>query len=159
VAGVVNSLRMQQSRRGRMAIAQLDDSTARVDVTVYNELFEASRSLLKEDQLLVVEGRPQNDEFTGGIRIAAEKLYDLPSARARFARGMRLVCNGQSGGARLRELLSPYKQGSCPVSILYSNGGAQCRIDLGDQWRVKLDDDLIRSLGAWLKPENVQILY
>jgi DNA polymerase-3 subunit alpha len=159
VAGVVNSLRMQQSRRGRMAIAQLDDSTARVDVTVYNELFEASRSLLKEDQLLVVEGRPQNDEFTGGIRIAAEKLYDLPSARARFARGMRLVCNGQSGGARLRELLSPYKQGSCPVSILYSNGGAQCRIDLGEQWRVKLDDDLIRSLGAWLKPENVQILY
>ena len=107
----------------------------------------------------MVEGRPQNDEFTGGLRIAAEKLYDLPSARARFARGMRLVCNGESSGSRLRELLSPYKQGSCPVSIVYSNEGAQCRIDLGDQWRVKLDDDLIRSLGAWLKPENVQILY
>jgi DNA polymerase-3 subunit alpha len=159
VAGVVNALRMQQSRRGRMAIVQLDDSTARVEVTVYGELFESSRSLLKEDQLLVVEGRPQNDEFTGGLRIAAEKLYDLPSARARFARGMRLVCNGESSGSRLRELLSPYKQGSCPVSIVYSNEGAQCRIDLGDQWRVKLDDDLIRSLGAWLKPENVQILY
>ncbi len=70
-----------------------------------------------------------------------------------------LVCNGESSGARLRELLSPYKQGSCPVSIVYSNDGAQCRIDLGDQWRVKLDDDLIRSLSAWLRPENVQILY
>ncbi len=159
VAGVVNALRMQQSRRGRMAIVQLDDGTARVDVTVYGELFEASRSLLKEDQLLVVEGRPQNDEFTGGIRMAAEKLYDLPSARARFARGVRLVCNGESSGSRLRELLSPYKQGSCPVSIVYRNDGAQCRIDLGDQWRVKLDDDLIQSLAAWLKPENVQILY
>jgi DNA polymerase-3 subunit alpha len=159
VAGVVNALRMQQSRRGRMAIVQLDDGTARVEVTVYGELFEASRSLLKEDQLLVVEGRPQNDEFTGGIRIAAEKLYDLQAARARFARGMHLVCNGESSGARLRELLSPYKQGSCPVSIVYSNDGAQCRIDLGDQWRVKLDDDLIRSLSAWLRPENVQILY
>jgi DNA polymerase-3 subunit alpha len=159
VAGVVNALRMQQSRRGRMVIVQLDDGTARVEVTVYGELFEASRNLLKEDQLLVVEGRPQNDEFTGGIRISAEKLYDLPSARARFARGMHLVCNGESSGARLRELLSPYKQGNCPVSIVYRNDGAQCRIDLGDQWRVKLDDDLIRSLAAWLKPENVQILY
>jgi DNA polymerase III subunit alpha len=159
VAGVVNALRMQQSRRGRMAIVQLDDGTARVEVTVYNELFEASRNLLKEDQLLVVEGRPQSDEFTGGIRIAAEKVYDLPAARGRFARGVRLVCNGESSGARLRELLSPYKQGSCPVSVVFRTDGAQCRIDLGDEWRVKLDDDLIRSLGAWLRPENVQILY
>jgi len=142
-----------------MAIIQLDDGTARVEVTVYGELFEANRGLLKEDQLLVVEGRPQNDEFTGGTRIAAEKLYDLPAARTRFARGMHLVCNGESSGARLRELLAPYKQGSCPVSIVYSNGGAQCRIDLGDEWRVRLDDDLIRSLAAWLRPEDVQILY
>jgi DNA polymerase-3 subunit alpha len=128
-------------------------------VTVYNELFEASRNLLKEDQLLVVEGRPQNDEFTGGIRISADKVYDLQSARSRFARRMRLVCNGASSGARLRDLLSPYRQGTCPVSIVYSNDGAQCRIDLGEDWRVKLDDGLIQSLAAWLKPENVQILY
>jgi len=159
VAGVVNALRLQQSRRGRMAIVQLDDGTARVEVTVYNELFEASRSLLKEDQLLVVEGRPQSDEFTGGVRIAAEKVYDLAAARGRFARGVRLMCNGESSGARLRELLSPYRQGTCPVSIVYNNGGAQCRIDLGDEWRVKLDDDLLRSLTAWLQPQNVQVLY
>jgi DNA polymerase III subunit alpha len=159
VAGVINALRMQQSRRGRMAVVQLDDGTARVEVTVYNELFEASRNLLKEDQLLVVEGRPQNDEFTGGIRISADKVYDLQSARSRFARSMRLVCNGASSGARLRDLLSPYRQGTCPVSIVYSNEGAECRIDLGEDWRVKLDDGLIQSLAAWLKPENVQILY
>jgi len=159
VAGVVNALRIQQSRRGRMAIVQLEDGTARVEVTVYNELFEASRSLLKEDQLLVVEGRPQSDEFTGGVRIAAEKLYDLPSARGRFARGVRLVCNGESSGARLRELLSPYKQGTCPVSIVYSNAGACCRIDLGEEWRVRLDDELLRALGAWLEPSNVQVVY
>jgi DNA polymerase III subunit alpha len=159
VAGVVNALRMQQSRRGRMAVVQLDDGTARVDVTVFNDLLEASRGLLKEDQLLVVEGRPQNDEFTGGIRIAAEKVYDLQSARSRFARGMHLVCNGQSSGTRLRELLAPYRQGSCPVSVVYSNHGAQCRIELGEEWRVKLDDGLIQALGAWLQPENVQIVY
>ncbi|HXX12140.1 MAG TPA: DNA polymerase III subunit alpha [Burkholderiales bacterium] len=159
VAGVVNALRLQQSRRGRMAIVQLDDGTARVEVTVYNELFEASRSLLKEDQLLLVEGRPQSDEFTGGVRIAAEKVYDLAAARGRFARGVRLMCNGESSGARLRELLSPYKRGTCPVSIVYNNGGAQCRIDLGDEWRVKLDEELLRSLTAWLQPQNVQVLY
>jgi len=159
VAGVVNSLRMQQSRRGRMAVVQLDDGSARVDVTVYNELFESSRNLLKEDQLLVVEGRPQNDEFTGGIRISAERVYDLPSARSRFARGIKLFCNGQSQGTKLRELLSPYKAGSCPVCVIYKNRDAECRIDLGEEWRVKLDDGLIQSLHAWLSPENVQVVF
>jgi len=69
------------------------------------------------------------------------------------------MCNGESSGARLRELLLPYKQGTCPVSIVYNNGGAQCRIDLGEEWRVKLDDELLRSLTAWLQPQNVQVIY
>jgi DNA polymerase III subunit alpha len=159
VAGVINALRMQQSRRGRMAVVQLDDATARVEVTVYNELFETTRNLLKEDQLLVVEGRPQSDEFTGGVRISAENLYDLQAARRKFARGIKLVCNGQSQGGRLRELLSPYKAGTCPVCIVYNNRDAECRIDLGDEWRVKLDEGLIQSLRTWLKPENVQVVY
>jgi DNA polymerase-3 subunit alpha len=161
VAGIVNGLRVTQSRRGRMAVVQLDDGTARIEVTIFNELFEANRALLKEDQLLVVEGRPQHDEFSGGIRLSADKLYDLQTARARFARAMRLMCNGGSSGAKLRELLSPYRNGGggCAVSIIYTNRAAQCRIDLGEQWRVKPDDALIQSLQEWLKPENVRIEY
>ncbi len=47
----------------------------------------------------------------------------------------------------------------CPVYIVYSNQDAECRIDLGEDWRVKLDEGLIQSLGEWLRPENVQVLY
>jgi len=159
VAGVVNSIRIAQSRRGRMAVVQLDDGTGRVEVTVFNELFEASRGLLKEDQLLVVEGRPQHDDFTGGIRLGAEKIYDLQAARQKFARGIRLVCNGQSSGAKLRELLGPYRNGGCPVHVIYNNHAAECRIDLGEDWRVKPDDGLIQSLRAWLSVENVQVVF
>jgi DNA polymerase-3 subunit alpha len=159
VAGIVGALRITQSRRGRMAVVQLDDGSGRVEVTVYNELFEASRALLKEDQLLVVEGRPAHDEFTGGVRVAADKVYDLQAARNKFARGMCLVCNGGSSGRRLRELLAPYKPGHCPVSILYRNPDAECRIELGEEWRVRLDDTLLSSLQEWLQPENVEILY
>jgi DNA polymerase-3 subunit alpha len=159
VAGVVHSVRVTQGRRGRMAVVQLDDGTARVDATIFNELFEASRHLLKEDTLLIVEGRPQHDEFTGGIRLSVDRLLDLAAARQKFARGVKLVCNGGSNGAKLRELLAPFRNGAVPVSIIYSNRDAECRIDLGEGWRVKLDDALVQSLQVWLKPENVQIIY
>jgi DNA polymerase-3 subunit alpha len=159
VAGVVTGVRVTQGRRGRMAVVQLDDGTARVEVTVFNELFETNRGLLKEDTLLIVEGRPQHDDFTGGIRISVDKVLDLAAARQRFARGVKLICNGGSNGAKLRDLLSPYRNGGVTVSIQYTNWEAECRIDLGDAWRVKLDESLIQSLGEWLQPENVQIVY
>jgi len=42
----------------------LDDGTARVELTVFNELFESHRNWLKEDQLLIVEGKASFDNFT-----------------------------------------------------------------------------------------------
>ncbi|HET9662887.1 MAG TPA: OB-fold nucleic acid binding domain-containing protein, partial [Burkholderiales bacterium] len=159
LAGIMHSLRVQMTRRGRMAVILLDDGRARVELTVFNELFEQNRHWLKEDQLLIVEGKVAHDDFSGSLRISAEKLYDLASARNRFARAIRLTCNGASSGNRLRELLAPHRDGNCPVSIVYSNGGAMCEIDLGEAWRVNLQDELIRALGEWLKPENVSIVY
>ncbi len=159
LAGIMNSVRIQMTRRGRMAVLLLDDGRARIEVTVFNELFEQHRHSLKEDQLLILEGKVANDEFSGGLRISAEKLYDLQTARNRYARGLRINCNGQSTGNKLRELLGPYRSGACPVTLVYTNRGASCEIQLGDAWRVSLKDELIQSLVDWVKPENVDIVY
>jgi DNA polymerase-3 subunit alpha len=159
LAGIMHSLRIQMTRRGRMAVILLDDGNARIELTVFNELFEQHRHWLKEDQLLIVEGKVAYDEFSGSVRISAEKVFDLQTARNRFARGLRITCNGASSGAKLREVLAPYRSGNCPVQIVYYTRGATCEIELGDEWRVNLHDDLINSLAGWLKPENVQVLY
>jgi DNA polymerase III subunit alpha len=137
----------------------LDDGNARIELTVFNELFERHRHWLKEDQLLVVEGKVAHDEFSGSLRISAENVYDLQTARNRYARGLRITCNGSSSGVKLKEVLAPYASGRCPVQVVYYNQGAACEIDLGDDWRVNLHDDLIETLAQWVKPENVQVVY
>ena len=53
--------RAQMPRRGRMMVVMLDDATAQVEISVFNELFERHREKLKEDALLIVcgsAGRP-----------------------------------------------------------------------------------------------------
>jgi DNA polymerase III subunit alpha len=159
VAGVIYAIRTQNTRRGRMAIVVLDDGTARVEIPVFNELFEQHRPWLKEDQLLMVEGKASFDNFSQSMRLTAERLYDLAAARNRFARGMRLHCNGQSSGQKLKDLLSPYRNGTVPVCVVYTNGEAQAEIELGDAWKVKLDDNLMSMLGQWLEPRNIEIVY
>ena len=166
LAGIVVSLRTQMTRRGKMLILLLDDATAQVEVVIFNELYEQSRHLLKDDTLLVIEGKVNRDDYSGGIRVTAERIYDLAGARTRFAQGLRLACNGQchaqsNSGRKLAELLAPYKvqEGGCPVWVDYHNQNARCRVRLGEDWRVRLDDRLLESLGGWLKPEAVNVIY
>ncbi len=161
LAGIAISLRTQMTRRGKMVIALLDDATAQVEVVIFNELFEQSRHLLKEDALLVIEGKVNRDDYSGGLRVTAERIYDLAGARTRFAQGLRLACNGLSSGSKLKELLAPYTvaEGGCPVWIEYRNSAAHCEVRLGETWRVRLDDRLLESLAGWLKLESVNVVY
>ncbi len=160
LAGVVSAARSQMTRRGRMMSVLLDDGTAQLEVSVFNELFEKHRDKLKEDALLIVQGKVQRDDFAGGMRVTADELYDLPALRARFAARLRLEMNGKADARQLMDVLAPYRSGgACPVYVHYETGAAACDVALGEAWRVRPDAQLIERLGAWLAPENVQVVY
>jgi DNA polymerase-3 subunit alpha len=163
IAGIVVATRIQNTRRGKMAIVLLDDGTAQIEISVFNEQYEAHRDILRDDELLVVQGKVSRDDFSGGLRVVAERLMNLASARAQFARAMHLRLNGNGANAanagKLKNLLAPYCNGAIQVIVRYNNGDAECELPLGDSWKVKMDDGLVASLKEWLKPENVQVLY
>ena len=165
LAGVVMGVRVRMTQRGKMAIVTLDDAVARAEVVVGGELLAEHAHLIKEDQLLVVEGQIRHDDFSGGNRINARKLFNLPAARSHYASILKIACNGQSDAAKLTSILAPYRKGEasdkkfCPIKIEYHNNSSQASIMLGDSWRVELHDELIQHLESWLSKENVKILY
>jgi DNA polymerase-3 subunit alpha len=171
IAGVVMGVRTQNTSSGRMGVVTLADDSESNEVIFFGEAFDKFRQKLKEDELLVLEvqlrarggGRPGNGEMESAAEsrasIRAVNALDLAEARKRFARGVRLTCNGQAPSGKLRDVLAPYRNGHCPVSVVYANRGASCEIDLGDAWRVNVNDDLIRSLSDCLSPENVRVVY
>ena len=111
VAGIVTTMRIQTGRRGKMAFVTLDDGKGRAEVMVYNETFDAVRTLLREDQLVVMEvkvsQRMSEDGELSGLRIIAENVYDLATVRKRWAKGLKLACNGNASATRLAEILQP----------------------------------------------------
>ena len=167
LAGVVIATRTRMTSRGKMAFVTIDDATAQIEVAIGNELFMANAGLLKEDQLLFVEGKVSNDDFTGGLRVNARRLFDVSAARSAYASLLRISCNGQADALKLRELLVPFCKSSgaeqdlrgCPVQIDYRNRDARVELSLGEAWRVELRDELLHALRAWLSDDNVKILY
>ncbi len=165
IAGIVSGIRIRMTGRGKMAILGLDDGTTRLEVVVNAELLYQSQDLLKDDALVIVEGRVSNDEFSGGLRVSARKLYDLTMLRNSRANFLKISCNGQADAEKLKELLKPYcasaaeTQSGCAIKVAYHNQVGQVELMLGEAWRVDLHDDLLRGLTSWLSRENVKILY
>jgi DNA polymerase III subunit alpha len=165
LAGIVSGIRVRMTGRGKMAIVGIDDGTTRIEVVVGNELLNQSQPLLKDDQLVIIEGRVSNDEFSGGVRVNARKLYDLPTLRNSKASFLKISCNGQADAIKLKALLAPYcrsssdEQRGCAVKVEYHNKTSKVELMLGNDWRVDLHEELIAGLTEWLSRENVKILY
>ena len=167
LAGLVVGVRTKITGRGKMAFVQLDDGTTMQEVQVFSETLDAERDKIRNDEVLIVEGKVSRDDFAGEgkVRVVAERLLTLAEARGRFARHLRLSVNGvastnpQAAAQRLRTVLAPYTPGNCPVRIAYRSADAVCELALGDANRVRLEDELLAALSDWLKSENVRVDY
>jgi DNA polymerase-3 subunit alpha len=165
VAGVIASTRTMMGRRGKMLFVILDDGTAQVEVAVYSELIEQHRNRLRDDQLLILQVKVSNDEYSGGMRVAAEHIYDLQLAREARAKSLRIRLNGNADAAMLKRVLNPFRASpengfaGTPVEVIYENARASCTLRLGDGWRVRLSDTLVEQLTTWTSASDVEVTY
>ncbi|MAT65811.1 MAG: DNA polymerase III subunit alpha, partial [Gammaproteobacteria bacterium] len=164
LAGLVIALRVRNTRRGRMAFATLDDRSARIEVRVFSDTFEAHRNLLAKDRVLVIKGSLALDDYSGGYQLTADEIYDISQARAAFARRLVIDIDAARAGngfmQHLAETLQPYREGRCPVWLNYHNDRARAQIMLGNEWRVQPADELLHRLDELAGGEGrVQVEY
>ena len=164
VAGLVVAIRTMNTRRGdKMAFVTIDDRSGRVELAVFSEPFAQYRDVLAKDRLVVVEGEVSIDDYTGGVKMSAQKIYDINRAREIFAKRLMLTvdhtkaANGFAGS--LMQILNPFKQGHCPVYIEYQGQGAKARLKLGREWQVSPTDELIHRLHELAGKEWVKVEY
>ena len=163
LAGTIASLRTQMTRRGKMLFATIDDGTAQLEIALFNELYEANRSWLRDDALLVLSGKVAMDEYSGGMRVGVEELFSLQGMREARARALKISLNGNADAAKLATILEPFRCADgapgTPVEVMYERDGASCVLRLGEQWSVRLPDSLINELAQWADAGAVQIQY
>jgi len=165
VAGIVAAQRTQMTRRGKMAFVTLDDGSAAVEVCVFNELYEANRRLIRDDELVVVLGKCSRDDYSGGQRVVAERLLDLERARQEFGKRLRIRLGPRAADrAALRGAIEPFvvaapEDLAIPVVVEYGNREAACEVELGRNWRVRPHDDLIGAIRSKLRPLAAEVEY
>ena len=96
LAGIVSDIRIINGQRGKVAIFKLDDKSAVMEATADENLINSTRHILKDDELVIVMAKMQADRFAGGFRLKMEQIWDLPTARCRFGKFLRVTVNGRA---------------------------------------------------------------
>lgn len=164
VAGLVVGLRTMQTRRGdRMAFITLDDRTGRLELAVFADLYGTRREHLVKDSLLIVEGHVSVDEYTGGFKMSAERIYNMDEARAAFATRLVIALDAERADdgflEELKGILEPSTRGTCPVCLHYYNRHAEAEIVLGEEWNVTPTAAILDRFSRLTGHHNVHLVY
>ena len=159
VAGLVADIR----KRGNRISVTLDDDTARMEVSLFSEAFQEFRHLLVKDEIVVISGPLRYDDFLASWTINVKNVLHIDRVIESRAKAMvlSLAPNGQGETllVKLHDLLLPYREGSCDVSVQYIGDTASARLNLGPEWSVRPSRELRDKLSELLGTRNVRMLY
>jgi DNA polymerase III subunit alpha len=158
VAGLIDEIR----KRGARISVSLDDRSGRIEVTLFDEVFQRHRALIVKDALVLIEGLLRFDEFSDGWRLSARRITDLDEALESQARRIVLKWPSQHTPAAFEELariLARWRPGACPVTIEYQAANARGALTLGSEWSVRPTRELLAALEALVGRDGVELRF
>jgi len=159
VAGLVLEIR----RRPNRVTLILDDRSARLEVSLYEEVFQQHRDIIVKDAILIIDGTLRFDDFIEAWRLQAKSLMDIDRARERFARRLWLrwpaEFDGPQGMNRFEQVLKPYLRGPCGVSVVVNRADYSGKVNLSDAWSVRPTRELLDRLSALVGREGWYLVY
>ncbi|MEM1261853.1 MAG: DNA polymerase III subunit alpha [Pseudomonadota bacterium] len=159
----VAGLLMDVRRRGKRVSLVLDDDTAQMEVTLFNEVAEQFQHVLTKDTILVVDGSLRYDDFANAWRVTARRLEAIDQVIEKRAR--QLVLSMRTNGAgpghlhALHDLLMAHRGGRCDVLVRYTGTHAEADLKLGADWVVRPTRQLRDDLEMLLGPERTRLIY
>ena len=175
MAGIVCDLRVINGNRGKLGLFKLDDKSGMVEARADEALLNANKNVLKDDELVVIMGKLQPDRFSGGggLQLTVQQIWDLPSARVRFGKFLRVAVNGKAPDIQRmvkdfppqREVLDQGEElvKGLPVRLAVQctgpNGAATAELQLGDAAKFFPTDAALASWTAQADQGQAMIVY
>ena len=168
VVGLVTELRQISTGRGRMVVMTVEDDTGHTEVMLSEEMWQARRQWLREDEWVVLQVTAQPDRGGSGLRVRAQAVWSLPQARCRFGKYLRVEVNGHMPDvAELVREFPPQREASdegelvrgLGVQLHLQRDGAACDLQLDERARFYPTDEALRRWAAQAANACATVVY
>jgi DNA polymerase-3 subunit alpha len=158
IAGLIDEVK----KRGPRVFLTLDDRTGRIEVALFEDVFQKYRDLVAKDALVLVDGMLRFDEFSDAWRLSAKRITELDKIREQQARRLVLKWPARTDSSallgRLAEVLRPWRPGPCPITVEYTGTSASGALTLGNDWSVRASRELLEQLEALMGRGSVDVV-
>ncbi|XID75852.1 DNA polymerase III subunit alpha [Alkanindiges sp. WGS2144] len=151
-------------------VITLDDGTARLEVNTNFERLQRYKELIKVDQIVVIEGEVTERENFDRPFGRLNKAFSLNEIRSKRALSIVLqpeqhLLEQKDFAVELARLIQPFTElqdeasKRIPVHIHVESAYAQGTLELPEQWQVRPEDELLRTLRELLGKQAIFINY
>ena len=164
IAGCLMQFNVRQGKRGRFAFATLDDGSAKIEISIWADVFEKYRNLLKKGQVLVVEGMIEKDDYSDSAKykMIAERILTFDQARYEYIKNIKIdIGDSPEEAQALVNSIKEIANGSegNPILISYKGNSAKADIALPSNYSVKINDSSIKALDKRFGADNIEFVY
>ena len=167
VAGTLIHLFERHSKTyGSYAFATLEDTTGRLEVSIWSEALEIYKNILKKGKVIVIEGEVQKgsnsrSQDKTSYKMVADKIFTFDQARKQYLKHIKLYLDPEKNVEEiilgLKELALNGK--GSPVILSYIGSKASVDIELPKDFSVNFDDDSHEILERLFGSNNVDLVY
>ncbi len=160
IGGVISRLKNTVTKKSneKMAIAMLEDLGGSVEILVFPGAYQNFGKYVRKDAIVFVKGRVSLREERP--KIIADEVVPLEQAQEKYTTGIiiKLFTTGLAEDmlSSLRDVLSKHG-GKTPVYLdLASANGKKTLVELGKDFCVKPDEELVSSIVDMFGPDTVR---
>ncbi|OUU79225.1 MAG: DNA polymerase III subunit alpha [Gammaproteobacteria bacterium TMED78] len=141
----------------------LDDTTSKIEVIVFEDIYSKYQNKIMKDSILYVEGQLSYDEFNNNWRLKALFIDTIDQAIEKNAKRLTISFNSNDNKSilskNLKQALQAYRGGDCDVYLYYTNSKASTSVKLGSDWSISLKRDARDKISSLFGDEGYNIHY
>ena len=169
-SGVVIAFKKINTRRGPLVFATLDDNSDRIELVISGDVLDKFAQPIDNEKILIVDGEISIDNLKERENLGLSKkmnvssMLTLEQARIKFARKLTISMNSKDTSLleenlkELKSFSSSVSEG-CPVEIRYSSKEVDAEIDVGNNFKILLNDANLKKLVKNYGEKNLDISY
>lgn len=152
VCGVINYIGSRPLKKGgKMYFINIEDDSGNLEFVLYDSDYDKYRALVKEDEMVFVEGELMYDQFRNEIKITAKQLYTLEEILKEYVLNITLHIETGFDFKKLEPMLGDE---GARLIIYYSNNISRCKINSDRKFipnynNIKLINELFDNKHSW----------
>ncbi len=163
IGGVISSVKLLfDKRNNQWAIITLERMSSKAEIFVFHDLYEAKKSLIKENNIIFISGKISNRQSSEDdvLKIVSSDIIDMKSVRAKMSKHIHVRLTYDQTSKKLidniKSLISEYT-GHCRFILNVESSSGHCHRVVSDRYYVSPNVEFIIKLRDLLGSDNVWV--